>query len=184
MKNVVAAVTQCSGILYTVQIVPSRVDPATLILELFTPDGSGMDYGVFSLIFSAYAGTMGFPPATASTGWVNISTIQLAYAVAQHVWMCPLDYPPNAQPNGFGAWCYSDSTSCMEGPNSCTNSAPCTLDLGSCSSGVAGDLRNVAGSTAFGQYCSSDTPAGGAPNGGGKICYDTLIHCLYGPNNW
>lgn len=106
--------------------------------------------------------------------------------------MCPLDYPTGAQPNGFGAWCYSDSITCMEGPNSCTNSEPCALDLTTCSTGVAGDLRgggqrDLRGSvsaTVYGHTCSFDTPMGGTPNGGGKICYDTLLHCQYGPNSW
>jgi len=67
-----------------------------------------------------------------------------------HTWMCPLDYPTGAQPNGFGGWCYSDSIACMEGPNSCTNSAPCALDLTTCSTGVAGDLPVVASATFVG----------------------------------
>ena len=183
--SAVANVQRCSGVLYTIRATSTRVSAAVLLQEMLAPNGRAVDYGVFVPVFVAYAKAMGYPTATAATGWVNFTSVQLDNLVPPHNWICPLDYPAGAQPNGFGAWCYSDSIACMEGPNSCTNSAPCALDLTTCSTGMAGNLRAIAGEGSnFAHFCELDTPIGSVPNGGGTVCYDTALHCSYGPNNW
>ena len=100
-----------------------------------------------------------------------------------HLWACPGSYPAGAQPNGFGAWCYTDSASCMSGPNACSESAPCQYDVTTCSSGVAGDLRNVPGAPLYGFFCKSDVPNGAVPTAAGGLCYDTIDNCIQGPNS-
>ena len=66
---------------------------------------------------------------------------------------------------------------CLAGPNSCSNVDPCDLDLTSCATGVAGDMRQVVSSSAtYGYFCHGDLAAGALTNGAGKLCYDTATH--------
>ena len=87
-----------------------------------------------------------------------------ASAFYSYNWACVLDIPPGALPIASGAYCYSDSLSCLQGPNGCSESFPCQQMAATCSTGVAG------GSTAHNYFCPFSMPYGAIPNGGGQAC--------------
>ena len=99
-------------------------------------------------------------------------------------YFCPLDMPPNSQPNGGGQLCYNLATDCNNGPNYCaenSNSA-CALDTATCGTGIVGP-------TSLNYFCSYDQPQtttlgkpGSLPDAAGGNCYFTQADCLNGPN--
>ena len=99
-----------------------------------------------------------------------------------HQYSCPLDYPVGAKPNGFGAWCYNDTTACANGPNPCGTAFPCENNPSMCATGAAGNANNLDHGNAFAFYCALSTPHNALPNGGGQLCFSTQDACDSGPN--
>jgi len=92
-------------------------------------------------------------------------------------WYCPTDTPPNAYPNGFGSYCYTDVQSCTNGPNACNSTFTCSVNYVVCSTGVAGGIAPKAS-----YFCQIDLPIGSLPTEQGLLCYDNFADCLGGPN--
>lgn len=90
---------------------------------------------------------------------------------------CDDDMPSTSMPNAFGALCYTSQKDCAEGPNACmsTTKNVCGADKVTCGMGEAGPKPNWF-------FCPDDQPLGSVMNGGGILCYDTVLQCNYGPN--
>ena len=182
VSGVIATVQNCSNVLYTVQLTSTiGTDANLLILEFLIPSGLAISYSTVGPLFGSYVASMGYPAWVSGTGWINASSLQPVYPKPPTRYICPVDYPPGAQPNAFGAWCYTNLLSCVSGPNSCSTSNPCQLDLSICATGVAGSTRSSSSPAVY--FCLGDIPSSALPNGGGRLCYDSAEHCLYGPND-
>ena len=105
--------------------------------------------------------------ATCATGLAEWGT---------NYYVCPLDVPTGAVPNGAGEYCYDTDIHCLGGPNGCGLNVPCTYDTATCSTGQA------AGALSANWFCSAVVPPGATHNGAGERCYDTIANCSSGPN--
>ena len=90
-------------------------------------------------------------------------------------YFCMSSVPSSALPNGGGQLCYPTMASCSSGPNPCGAANPCVLDTARCASGSAAGSGNN-------YICAQGNPNGSLPNGGGRLCYDSVDNCASGPN--
>ena len=107
---------------------------------------------------------------------------------AAYSWACLWDSAlPWSLPSGSGRHCYFSSTSCLSGPNACTETVPCVNDIKACSTGVAGAttvgfLSRVLLPSSW--SCPLDLPQLQAlPNGAGEICFMSQAVCEASANS-
>jgi hypothetical protein len=67
--------------------------------------------------------------ATCATGLAEWST---------NYYVCPLDVPTGAVPNGGGEYCYDTFRNCQAGPNACGLDTPCEYDTATVQHGAGG----------------------------------------------
>lgn len=88
--------------------------------------------------------------------------------------ICPDDVPLGADMTGGGLLCYDTEEHCNNGPNPCSLKSTCVEDLTTCATGPAAPKGNF--------VCPLSFPAGSKPAINGRLTYDSVQHCLNGPN--
>lgn len=78
-----------------------------------------------------------------------------------YFFICELETPAGATPNGGGELCYSSDLLCSQGPNACGPALPCVYDTSTCSTGPAAAQLSV------NWFCPATVPPGAVHNGAG-----------------